>query len=409
MTAPGPLAHLRVLDLSRVLAGPWAGQVLADLGAEVIKIERPGAGDDTRAWGPPWLKDADGRETGESAYYLSCNRGKKSVTVDISRPQGQDIVRALAAKSDILLENFKVGALARYRLAWPDLQSLNPGLIYCSISGFGQDGPYRDRAGYDFMIQAMGGLMSVTGEPDTAPGGGPVKVGVAIADIMTGMYAATGVLAALARRALTGRGEYLDLALLDVEVAMLANQAMNYLVSGQPPGRLGNAHPNIVPYQAFRTRDGNLILAVGNDRQFAKFCEIAGQPELASDPRFATNAARVQHRAALVPLIADLMTERGTAEWIAALEPAGVPCGPINTLDQVFADPQVRHRGLRVEPEHPTAGRVPLVASPLRFSGAPAQDGAPPPTLGQHTREVLEHLLGLAPERIRAMRSDGVI
>ncbi|HEX9180220.1 MAG TPA: CaiB/BaiF CoA-transferase family protein [Burkholderiales bacterium] len=409
MTAPGPLAHLRVLDLSRVLAGPWAGQVLADLGAEVIKIERPGAGDDTRAWGPPWLKDADGRETGESAYYLSCNRGKKSVTVDISRPQGQDIVRALAAKSDILLENFKVGALARYRLAWPDLQSLNPGLIYCSISGFGQEGPYRDRAGYDFMIQAMGGLMSVTGEPDSAPGGGPVKVGVAIADIMTGMYAATGVLAALARRALTGRGEYLDLALLDVEVAMLANQAMNYLVSGQPPGRLGNAHPNIVPYQAFRTRDGNLALAVGNDRQFAKFCEIAGQLELASDPRFATNAARVQHRAALVPLIADLMTDRGTAEWIAALEPAGVPCGPINTLDQVFADPQVRHRGLRVEPEHPTAGSVPLVASPLRFSGAPAQDGAPPPTLGQHTREVLEHLLGLAPERIQAMRSDGVI
>ncbi|HET9699570.1 MAG TPA: CaiB/BaiF CoA-transferase family protein [Burkholderiales bacterium] len=409
MSGSAPLAHLRVLDLSRVLAGPWAGQVLADLGAEVIKIERPGEGDDTRSWGPPWLKDAAGRETRESAYYLACNRGKKSVTVDISRREGQDIVRALAARSDILLENFKVGALARYRLAYPDLRSLNPGLIYCSISGFGQDGPYRDRAGYDFMIQAMGGLMSITGEPDSAPGGGPLKVGVAIADLMTGMYAATGVLAALARRALTGRGEHLDLALLDVQVAMLANQAMNYLVSGTAPERLGNAHPNIVPYQAFRTRDGNIVLAVGNDRQFARFCEIAGQPALASDPRFATNAARVRHRAALVPRIAELMAGRRTAEWVAALEEAGVPCGPINTLDQVFADPQVRHRGLRIEAEHPEAGSVPLVASPLRFPGAPPRDCSPPPGLGQHTGEVLEELLGLAPERIRALRSDGVI
>jgi crotonobetainyl-CoA:carnitine CoA-transferase CaiB-like acyl-CoA transferase len=406
---PGPLAHLRVLDLSRVLAGPWAGQVLADLGAEVIKIERPGGGDDTRAWGPPWLKDAKGRDTAESAYYLACNRGKKSVAVDLSRPEGQDIARALAAKSDILLENFRVGALARYRLAYPDLRPLNPGLIYCSVSGFGQDGPYRDRAGYDFMIQAMGGLMSITGEPDSAPGGGPVKVGVAIADLMTGMYAATGVLAALARRAVNGRGEHLDLALLDVQVAMLANQAMNYLVSGTPPGRLGNAHPNIVPYQAFRTRDGNLILAVGNDRQFARFCEIAGRPELAADPRFASNAARVEHRAALVPLIAELTAARGTAEWIAALEPAGVPCGPINTLDQVFADPQVRHRGLRVETEHPAAGKVPLVASPLRVCGAPAPRGAAPPTLGQHTQAILEGVLGLEPARIRALHSAGVV
>jgi crotonobetainyl-CoA:carnitine CoA-transferase CaiB-like acyl-CoA transferase len=406
---PGPLSHLRVLDLSRVLAGPWAGQVLADLGAEVIKIERPGSGDDTRSWGPPWLKDAQGRETGESAYYLACNRGKKSVTVDIATPGGRDLVRALAAKSDILLENFKAGALARHRLAWADLQPLNPGLIYCSITGFGQEGPYRDRAGYDFMIQAMGGLMSITGEPDHVPGGGPVKVGVAIADLMTGMYAAVAVLAALARRTLGGRGEYLDLALLDVQVAMLANQAMNYLVSGTAPGRLGNAHPNIVPYQAFRTRDGNLILAVGNDGQFAKFCEIAGRPDLAADPRFATNAARVAHRGALVPMVAELMAARGSAEWIAALEPAGVPCGPINTLDRVFADPQVRWRGLRVEADHPAAGKVPLVASPLRFPGAAADRGAAPPTLGQHTDEVLQEVLGLDPGRIRALRDARVI
>ncbi|HEX6827774.1 MAG TPA: CaiB/BaiF CoA-transferase family protein [Burkholderiales bacterium] len=406
---PGPLSHLRVLDLSRVLAGPWAGQVLADLGAEVIKIERPGAGDDTRSWGPPWLHDAHGGDTGESAYYLACNRGKKSVTLDISRPAGQDIARALAAKCDILLENYKVGALARYRLGYSDLESINPGLIYCSITGFGQDGPYRDRAGYDFMIQGMGGLMSVTGEPDDLPGGGPVKVGVAIADLMTGMYAATGVLAALARRTLTGRGEFLDLALLDVEVAMLANQAMNYLVSGVAPGCLGNAHPNIVPYQAFRTRDGNLILAVGNDSQFTKFCEAAGRPELASDPRFVTNAGRVAGRAALVPVVAELMAGRDTAEWIRLLEDAGVPCGPINTLEQVFADPQVRHRRLRVELDHPAAGKVPQAASPLRFPGAAAEHASPPPTLGQHTDQVLEALLGYPPERMRALRKEGVI
>jgi len=406
---PGPLSHLRVLDLSRVLAGPWAGQLLADLGAEVIKVERPVAGDDTRAWGPPWLKDAQGRDTAESAYHLSCNRGKKSITVDISAPEGQELVRRLAAQSDILLENYKAGALARYGLAWEQLQELNPGIIYCSITGFGQDGPYRDRAGYDFMIQGMGGLMSITGEPDSVPGGGPVKVGVAIADVMTGMYAGVAVLAALARRGITGLGQRIDLALLDVEVAMLANQTMNYLTSGIAPGRLGNAHPNIVPYQAFRTRDGSLILAVGNDSQFSKFCEIAGRPELARDPRFATNAARVQHRAILVPLVEEILAQRATGDWTAALEPAGVPCGPINTLDQVFADPQVRHRGLRLDLLHPAAGTVPQVASPFRFSRDTVEYRDPPPTLGQHTEEVLRHRLGLDPAAVADLRRRGIV
>jgi crotonobetainyl-CoA:carnitine CoA-transferase CaiB-like acyl-CoA transferase len=406
---PGPLSHLRVLDLSRVLAGPWASQLLADLGAEVIKIERPGSGDDTRGWGPPWLKDAQGRETRESAYYLSCNRGKKSVTVDISRPEGQEIVRELATRSDILLENYKVGALARYRLGFPDLEALNPGLVYCSITGFGQDGPYRDRAGYDFMIQAMGGLMSVTGEPDGVPGGGPMKVGVAIADVMTGMYATVAVLAALAHRALSGKGQYIDLALLDVQVAMLANQSLNFLVSGTPPGRLGNAHPNIVPYQAFTTRDGNLVLAIGNDAQFARFCEIAGRPDVARDARFATNAGRVSNRHALVPLVAGWLAGRTTSEWLAALEPAGVPCGPVNNLDQVFADPQVRHRGMRVDLRHPEAGTIPSVASPLRFSATPPEQAAPPPRLGEHTLPVLRDVLGLSGDRIAQLRRDGIL
>jgi len=395
--------------LSRVLAGPWASQLLADLGAEVIKIERPGSGDDTRGWGPPWLKDAQGRETRESAYYLSCNRGKKSVTVDISRPEGQEIVRDLAARSDILLENYKVGALARYRLGFPDLEALNPGLVYCSITGFGQDGPYRDRAGYDFMIQAMGGLMSVTGEPDGKPGGGPMKVGVAIADVMTGMYATVAVLAALAHRALSGKGQYIDLALLDVQVAMLANQSLNFLISGVPPERLGNAHPNIVPYQAFPTRDGNLVLAIGNDAQFARFCEIAGRPDVARDSRFATNAGRVTHRHALVPLVAGWLAGRTTREWLAALEPAGVPCGPVNNLDQVFADPQVRHRGMRVDLPHPDAGSVPSVASPLRFSATPPEQAVPPPRLGEHTLPVLGDLLGLSGDRIAQLRRDGIV
>jgi crotonobetainyl-CoA:carnitine CoA-transferase CaiB-like acyl-CoA transferase len=405
----GALSHLRVLDLSRVLAGPWASQVLADLGAEVIKVERPGAGDETRAWGPPWLRDARGEETRESAYFASANRGKKSIAVDLAHPAGQAIVRRLAERSDVLLENFKVGALARHGLGYEDLAALNPGLVYCSITGFGQSGPYRNRPGYDFMIQAMGGLMSVTGEPDGVPGGGPMKVGVALADVLTGMYATTAVLAALAHRDRTGRGQRVDLALLDVQVAALANQAESYLVSGRPPGRLGNAHPSIVPYQAFPTRDGHVVLAVGNDGQFARLCEVAGRPELARDPRYATNAARVGHRAELVAELRPLVAARTTGEWIAALEAAGVPCGPINDLAQVFDDPQVRHRGMRVEAPHPTAGSVPMVASPIRLSGTPVRHDVAPPTLGQHTGEVLAEVLGMSEAEVVALREQGVI
>ncbi len=405
----GPLAHLRVLDLSRVLAGPWASQLLADLGAEVIKVERPGAGDDTRGWGPPWLRDREGRDTPESAYFASANRGKRSVTVDLARPEGRELVRRLAARSDALLENHKVGGLARHGLGYEDLAAVNPGLVYCSITGFGQTGPYRHRAGYDFLIQGMGGLMSVTGEPDGAPGGGPMKVGVAITDLLTGMYAAVAVLAALAERDRTGRGRHVDLALLDVQVATLANQAQAYLATGRAPGRLGNAHPSIVPYQRFATRDGHLVLAVGNDGQFARFCEVAGAPQLARDPRFATNAGRVTHRAALVPELERRFAERTSREWIEALEAAGVPCGPIHDLAQVFEDPQMRHRGMRLEVAHPVAGRVPLVASPIRLSGPPLDPPSAPPTLGQHTREVLGEVLGLDEAELDGLSARGVI
>lgn len=391
----GALSHIRVLDLSRVLAGPWAGQNLADLGAEVIKVERPGSGDDTRAWGPPYLKDQNGQPTTESAYYLSANRNKRSVTIDFTKPEGQELVRKLAASADVVLENFKVGGLRKYGLDYESLARINPRLIYCSVTGFGQDGPYAARAGYDFMIQGLGGLMSITGRGNDEPGAGPIKVGVALTDIMTGLYSTIAVLAALAHREVSGEGQYIDMALLDVQVACLANQAMNFLTTGQPPVRLGNAHPNIVPYQDFPTADGDMILTIGNDGQFAKFAQLAGHPEWAEDPRFATNAARVKHRDVLIPLIRQATVMRTTAEWIELLEQAGVPCGPINDLKQVFDDPQVQARGLRIEMPHPTAGRVPLVANPIRLSKTPVEYRLAPPLLGQHTHSVLKEMLGL--------------
>jgi formyl-CoA transferase len=407
--ARGPLTGVRVLDLSRILAGPWAGQLFADLGAEVIKVERPGKGDDTRGWGPPFLKDRDGRDTGESAYFLCTNRGKRSITLDIAKPAGQQLARELAQISDVVLENYKVGDLKRYGLDYDTLSALNPRLIYCSITGFGQTGPYRDRAGYDFMIQGMGGLMSFTGERDDAPGGGPQKVGVAIADLMTGLYSTVAVLSALHERQTSGRGQYIDMALLDTQVAWLANQNANYLIGGEPPRRMGNAHPNVVPYQTFPTRDGDLILAVGNDGQFARLCEAAGIPEAATDPRFASNAARVAHREACAAAIAPAMKTRTTAEWVALLEPLGVPCGPINRLDQVFDNPQVKHRGLKIDVPHPLSGNVPLVANPIKFSRTPLAYDMPPPMLGQHTEEILRGLLGKSDAEITALRRSGII
>jgi formyl-CoA transferase len=407
MTAP--LANVRVLDLSRILAGPWCAQNLADLGAEVIKIERPGKGDDTRAWGPPFIKDESGRDASDAAYFQCANRGKKSVTIDIANAAGQALVRELATRCDVLLENFKVGDLARYGLGYEDIRKLNPRIVYCSITGFGQTGPYRDRAGYDFMIQAMGGLMSVTGERDELPGGGPQKVGVAIADLMTGMYSTVAVLAALWERNASGEGQHIDMALLDTQVGWLANQNLNYLVSGEPPRRLGNAHPNVTPYDAFKTRDGDIIVAIGNDAQYARFCEAAGVRDLATDDRFKDNASRIAHRDALKAALAPAMRTRTTAQWIALLEPLGVPCGPINRLDQVFADPQVVHRGLKVEVPHPVTGRLPLVANPIKFSRTPIRYETPPPLLGQHTDEVLRGLLGKSDEEIAQMRANGTI
>ena len=389
---PAALSHLRVLDLSRVLAGPWASQMLADLGAEVIKVEHPGRGDDTRGWGPPYLRDAQGNDV-ESAYFLCANRNKKSVALDLSSAEGQAAVRALALQSDILLENFKVGGLERYGLDYATLAKLNPRLIYCSITGFGQTGPYAQRPGYDFMIQGMGGLMSLTGLPDDEAGGGPVKVGVALTDVLTGLHAVAGILAAVAWRERSGEGQHIDLALLDVQVSCLANQALNYLVTKQSPQRLGNAHPSIVPYQAFPTADGDMILAVGNDSQFASFCAVAGHPEWAADSRYATNAARVQNRAQLVPLLRQATVMRSTAEWIALLEGANVPCGPINTLEQVFADPHVVARGMSVELPHPVTGTAPAVASPLRLSKTPVQYRHAAPALGADTDDVLRALV----------------
>jgi formyl-CoA transferase len=405
----GPLAAVRVLDMSRILAGPWAAQIFADLGAEVIKVERPGKGDDTRSWGPPFLKDSSGAATTESAYFLSTNRGKKSITLDIALPEGQKIVRELAQRADVLLENYKVGDLARYGLDYAALSVLNPRLVYCSITGFGQSGPYRHRAGYDFMIQGMGGLMSMTGERDDLPGGGPQKSGVAVVDLMTGMYSTVAVLSALYERQASGSGQYIDMALLDTQVAWLANQNANYLIGGEIPVRMGNAHPNIVPYQSFPTADGDLILAIGNDSQFFRFCKAAGIAELEHDPRFADNVARVAHRDACTAAIGAAVIKRTTAEWVAVLEPLGIPCGPINRLDEVFAHPQVRHRGLQVDVPHPLAGSVPLVANPIKFSRTPLRYDTPPPLLGQHTDEILRGLLHKSEAEIAALRDAGVI
>ena len=392
-----------------MLAAPWAGQNLADLGAEVIKVERPGGGDDSRAFGPPWLKDAQGTDTKESAYFAAANRGKKSITINLSKPEGQELVRKLAAGVDVLLENYKHGDLARYGLGYEDLRKINPGLIYCSVTGFGQTGPYKERPGYDFMVQGMGGLMSVTGERDDLPGGGPQRVGVPIVDLMTGMYASIAVCAAIAHRAVTGTGQHLDLALLDTQVAFLANQAMNYLATGEAPGRLGNAHPNIVPYQTFNTRDGAIILACGNDNLFNKFCEVAGCQALAKDPRFATNAKRVENRDDITAQLNAVFAKRSTRDWVDTLEQAGVPNGPINNLKQVFEEEQVVARGVKIEMNHATAGKIPLVASPMRFSATPVEYKLPPPTLGQHTEEILRDVLKLGDAEIARLRTEKIV
>ena len=402
------LDGIRVLDLTRVLAGPWATQLLADLGAEVIKVERPGKGDDTRHLGPPFLKDREGRDTADAAYYLACNRGKKSLTLDIARPEGRALARALAMRSDVLVENFKVGDLARHGLDYASLARDHPRLVYCSITGFGQAGPYSDRPGYDFMVQGLGGLMSVTGERDDLPGGGPQKVGVAVSDLFTGMYSANAILAALMHREKTGEGQNIDMALLDVQVAMLANLSSTYFVSGEAPRRMGNAHQNIVPYHVFRAADDFFIVAVGNDSQFAKLCEVVGHPEWTGDPRFATNPERVRHRDLLVGLISERLRERPARDWLAALERSGVPCGPINDLSQVFADPQVRHRGMEVRAPHPAAGQVRMVANPIRFSATPITHEVAPPLLGQHTAEVLSGVLGVAEAEIARLRREGI-
>jgi crotonobetainyl-CoA:carnitine CoA-transferase CaiB-like acyl-CoA transferase len=418
------LHGIRILDLSRVLAGPWCTQTLADLGADVVKVERPPGdhhpgGDDTRGWGPPFLRGHDGADTAEAAYYLGANRNKRSITCDVARPEGQALIRSLAAQAQVFVENYKVGDMARYGLDWPSLRAINPRLVYCSITGFGQTGPYKDRAGYDYAIQGMGGLMSVTGERDDRPGGGPQKVGVAVADLFTGLYATVAIQAALRHAERTGEGQQVDMALLDTQVAMLANLGANYLVRGREegtvPGRAGNAHVNIVPYQVFEVApdaDGqaqHLILAVGNDSQFAKFCAVAGQPELAQDERFARNQNRVRHRATLVPLLETILKSRKKVDWLTTLEAAQVPCGAINNLAEVFADPQVQARGMVHTWHHPLADAVDLVASPLRLSATPVRSDLPPPLLGQHTHEVLAEWLDMGRDQVDGLRAQGVL
>ncbi len=405
----GPLSHIRVLDLSRVLAGPWCGQNLADLGAEVIKVERPKSGDDSRAFGPPWIKDGAGKDTRDSAYFTSANRGKKSITLNISKPEGQRIVRELAKISDVLIENYKFGDLARYGLGYDDLKQINPKLIYCSVTGFGQTGPYREHPGYDFMIQGMGGMMSVTGEPDGAPGGGPQRAGVPVADIITGMYASIAICAAIANRERTGQGQHIDCALLDSQIALLAYQNTNYFATGNSPKRIGNLHPNIVPYQPFKTKDGDVIVACGNDNLYQKLCELLKRPDLASDPRFATNGKRVENRVEMTRVLQEIFVTRTTKEWVTALEAAGVPNGPINTVQQVFDEPQVKARNVRIELDHPVAGKVPGVASPMRFSGTAIEYKLAPPVLGQHTDDVLRGLLKLSDADCAKLRTDGIV
>ena len=398
-----PLAGIRVLDLSRILAGPWCTQNLADLGADVIKVERPGEGDDTRGWGPPYIKDAQGADTTEAAYYVSTNRNKRSITLDMATQAGADTIRKLAAESDIVVENFKVGGLRKYGLDYESLKAVNPRLIYCSITGFGQQGPYAARPGYDFMIQGMGGLMSITGERDDLPGGGPQKAGVAVTDIVTGMYATVAILAAVNERHRSNLGQHLDIALLDCHVAMVANQNSNFFASGKVPQRAGNAHQNVVPYQVFAVADGHLIAAVGNDSQFRAFARAIGAPELAEDPRYTTNRLRVTNREVLIARLTEIMAAGQRDDLLAKMEAGGVPCGPINDISQVFADPHVLARGLRQEIPHPTAKSASVTASPLRFSETPVQYTRHPPMLGEHTAEVLRDVLGMTDEEIAAL------
>ncbi len=410
-TEAGALSGIRVLDLSRVLAGPWCTQILADLGADVVKVERPGSGDDTRHWGPPFMKDADGNETTEATYFVATNRNKRSVTIDFTRPEGQALIRRMVERSDVLVENFKVGGLKAYGLDYPSLAALNPRLIYCSITGFGQTGPYAERAGYDLLIQASSGMMSITGRPDSEPGGGGMRVGVAITDVFTGIYASTAILAAMQARHRTGRGQHIDMALLDVGMAVLANQAAAFLNTGKAPQRQGNSHPSIVPYQDFPTADGAMLLAIGNDGQFARFCLAAGHPEWSADPRFLRNTIRVRHREVLIPMIEAVTRTRTTAQWVEQLGPLGVPCGPINDIAQAFADPQVAARHLVLEQATAPYREVPVirgVASPLRLSEHPPVIANAPPALGEHTGEVLAEL-GIDDAALAALRGAGVV